>query len=257
MVTNCPQPIGYFVIDGQEVPAPCKQWNCPVCGKVKKNKLLDRVARGYKALTEGAGPSQGFNVAVFGGARVRALCLTLGPDAKNELMGKYFARFRAWLAKPRLHHKKYRSFRGINYFWTKEFQENGQLHLHILIDAYIPVQLIRKAWKWATYGTSKIVFITKINREIKRPAGYMTKYMLKELEQADEFRRKERRFGFSRKGGLFKPQVYKSDSLQPVGFIYKPSPVCRELMDHYERKARENPGAMRKDPPGPGASPGQ
>lgn len=228
MATNCPQPIGYFVIDGEKVPAPCKQWNCPVCGKVRKNKLLDRVKQGYSVVQQGGG-------------RVRALCLTLGPQAKNELMGKYFARFRAWLAKPRLHHKKLRSFRGINYFWTKEFQQNGQLHLHILVDAYIPVALIRKAWKWATYGTSKIVFITKLNREVKRPAGYMTKYMLKELEQADEFRRKERRFGFSRKGGLFKPQVYKSDSLKPVGFVYDPKPVCRELMDHYRRMA-SSPG---------------
>lgn len=68
----------------------------------------------------------------------------------------------------------------------------------MLIDVYIPVALLRQAWTWATSGTSKIVFITKVSGDIQNPAGYMTKYMAKELEQSEQFRRHERRFGFSR-----------------------------------------------------------
>lgn len=198
----CSNPIGLFRgPEGQAIPAPCKSWSCPDCAKVKKNQVLDRAQAGYQEVQAKGG-------------RVRALCLTLGPKAENSEMGKYFARFRAWLAKPRKHRKKFRSYRHINYFWTKEFQENGQLHLHLLIDAYIPVALIRKAWKWATRGTSKIVFITAMNREIYHPAGYMTKYMTKEIAQNGKFRRKERRFGFSR--GLF-----KLAPKQPTGWTFE------------------------------------
>lgn len=212
-MTNCPNPQGfYYTEDGQAIPAPCGRWDCETCGKVKKNKLLDRVGRGYAVLQQQ-------------GKRVRALCLTLGPEAKNEDMGKYFARFRAYLAKPRLHRRQWRSFRKLNYFWTKEFQENGQLHLHVLIDAYIPVAIIKKAWKWATYNTSKIVFITKIHNSIARPAGYMTKYMQKELCQAGNFRPGERRYGFSR--GIRSPFLLSSYS-----YYFRYLPIERQRMSY-------------------------
>lgn len=212
-MTNCPNPQGfYYTEDGEAIPAPCNRWDCETCGKVKKNKLMDRVGRGYAVLQ-----AQGH--------RVRALCLTLGPEADNEDMGKYFARFRAWLAKPRKYRKKMRCFRGLHYFWTKEFQENGQLHLHVLIDAYIPWQLIKRAWKWATYKTSSIIFITKIHNSIYRPAGYMTKYMEKELCQAGKFRKGERRYGFSR--GIRSPFLLDSYS-----YYFRYLPVERKQMSY-------------------------
>lgn len=215
-MTNCPQPIGYFLTpEGKKIPAPCKQWNCPICSKVKKNKVLDKAGTGFSILQ-------------YAGNRVRSLCLTLGPRADNESMGKYFARFRAWLAKPRKYGKRKRSYRNIKYFWTKEFQKNGQLHLHILINVYIPVDVIRAAWEWATYGTSRIVFITKINNEIRNPAGYMTKYMTKELEQSHEFRYKERRYGFSR--GKVNPfKAVKTTWVKQTGLSFTYSPSTPEI----------------------------
>lgn len=193
----CSNPIGTFTNEaGDVIDAACHRWGCEDCGKVMKNQVLDRCGRGFQQIQ-------------LKGGRVRAVCLTLGPKAENAKMGEYFARFRAWLAKPRVKNKKKkngkrttrakRCYRHLNYFWTKEFQpDTGQLHLHILIDAYVHFSEIRKAWKWATYGTSTIIFATKINNEIYNPAGYMTKYMAKELEQSGQFRRKERRYGFSR-----------------------------------------------------------
>lgn len=177
----CPNPIGvFFTQDGREVPAPCGRWDCPVCGKVKKNKVLDRVQRGFE------------QIQVKGG-RVRALCLTIGPKGKNQDFSKYFARFRAWLAKPRKHGKKMRSYRNLNYFWVKEYQpETGQLHMHLLIDAFIPWKLIRKAWKWATYGTGQNVDI-RLTDNVQKPGGYMTKYMTK----ASAVKVPGRRYGMS------------------------------------------------------------
>lgn len=164
---TCSNPIGvFFTQDGKEVIAPCGKWTCPECGKVKKNKLLDRVQRGFHQVQ-------------LKGGRVRALCLTIGPKGKNEEIMDYFARFRAWLAKPRKHGKKFRCYRNINYFWVKEYQpDTGKLHLHLLIDAYIPWKLIRKAWKWATRGTGLNVDI-RMTTDVQKPGGYMTKYMTK------------------------------------------------------------------------------
>lgn len=184
---TCPNPIGvFFTQDGKEVPAPCGKWDCPVCGKVKKNKVLDRVQRGFQQAQQG-------------GSRVRALCLTIGPKGKNEDFTKYFARFRAWLAKPRKHGKKFRAYRNINYFWVKEYQpDTGKLHMHLLIDAYIPWKLIRKAWKWATYGTGINADI-RLTDDVQKPGGYMTKYMTKAGMKVPG-----RRYGLSqgRMGGL-------------------------------------------------------
>lgn len=177
---TCPNPIGvFFTQDGRELPAPCNRWDCPVCSKVKKNKVLDRVQRGFQHIQ-------------LKGGRVRALCLTIGPRGHNEDFTKYFARFRAWLAKPRKHGKKFRAYRNINYFWTKEYQpDTGKLHMHLLIDAYIPWKLIRKAWKWATYGTGQNVDI-RMTTDVQKPGGYMTKYMTKA-----EMKVPGRRYGLS------------------------------------------------------------
>lgn len=177
---TCPNPIGVFwTEDGKEVPAPCGKWSCPVCSKVKKNKLLDRVQRGFEQQ-------------MLTGHRIRALCLTIGPKGDNAKFTKYFARFRAWLAKPRKHGKKMRAYRNINYFWVKEIQpQTGKLHMHLLIDAFIPWRLIRKAWKWATYGTGENADI-RLTDDIHRPGGYMTKYMTKATDPIPG-----RRFGMS------------------------------------------------------------
>lgn len=179
---TCSNPIGvFFTQDSKEIPAPCGKWSCPECSKVKKNKVLDRANKGFLSLR-------------MEGRRIRSLTLTLGPKADNRKLGKYFARFRAYLAKPRRTGKTIRSYRRINYFWTKEYTQKGKLHMHVLIDAYIPIRLIREAWQWATYQTSHVVFITSLRSEIQKPAGYMTKYMAKAIDKGII----GHRFGFSR-----------------------------------------------------------
>lgn len=179
----CPTPSGWFTNqEGDRIPAGCKSWDCPYCGPIRKKQLLDRVRDGFVPVQQDGG-------------RVRFLTLTLSLQANNRDIMKFWARFRATLAK-----HGYRHFR---FFWVKEFTQKGKLHLHIAIDCYVPIWLIRHAWYYATDKTSWVVFITS---KINVPAGYMSKYMTKAFLQG-KFRYRERRYGFSRHGFKLKKHV--------------------------------------------------
>jgi hypothetical protein len=70
----------------------------------------------------------------------------------------------------------------VKYFWSKEFTVKGQRHLHAVINAYIPQNVIKDAWQRATDGESFIVWITGKDKkerchDIYNPAGYAMKYI--------------------------------------------------------------------------------
>lgn len=136
------------------------------------------------------------------------MTLTLGTKAENKKVGYYWQRFRSYLL-------KYYDLK-LAFFWVKEFTEKGKIHMHVLIDQYVHISKIRKAWRWATNGTSWIVHITGAKNEgIHNPAGYMMKYITKTCGDS-RFGIHERRYGFSRTAG-FNPQKGNSEkSLYPV-----------------------------------------
>ncbi len=120
------------------------------------------------------------------GYRFRGLTLTLGPEAKNKDIGKYWHRFRTSLNKSGYRYE---------YLWVKEFQKNGKLHLHALITSFIPWGVIRYYWRLATDDTSYIVWIS--NAQVRHTAAYISKYIAKDLTTAP-FRKGERRYGMSK-----------------------------------------------------------
>jgi len=178
-LTNCPTPIGRYVSSGGvSIPAPCNSWRCPVCGKVKKNKVIDRIHDGQVLLKqdESLHPDYRF---------FRFLTLTQSVDDPVPIM-KAWNRFRAYFAK-----------KGIKfvYFGVKEFTKKGKRHLHILVNRYLRFEDIKYAWMLATEGYSWRVWINRV--DIKSGAGYMTKYMSKTLDH-EMFKRGERRYFHSR-----------------------------------------------------------
>lgn len=195
----CPQPSGLFVPRDPEgdltpIPAPCGKWDCPHCGKIKKNKLLDRVKPYFK------------------GERVRMWTLTIREGCDDEQITKAWARIRANLAKQGLH--------GIKFFWGKEFQKNGTRHLHVLISARVgwDNEKLAHYWHLATEQTSWQVDKGREegSEELRNPAGYICKYMDKgfageplKMEKDGvtvflKYNHKERRWGASRG---FPPQL--------------------------------------------------
>jgi len=171
----------------QEVPAACKRWDCPVCGRKNKSKLADRATHYFK------------------GFRVRMWTLTERLGTGRDIM-EDFARLRASLAKPRRGKRKRKSRARIRlrYWVVKEFTENGERHLHIEIAGNVPISKteLSRLWFFATERTSYIVD-TGRDSLIKKPGAYMLKYMSKGFTQGD-FKKHERRWSASRG---FPPQV--------------------------------------------------
>jgi len=134
----------------------CKSWNCSYCGP--------RRAKRYKrAIRESA---EAF-------ALQRLLTLTLDP-AKIEgdpvqYLSRLFAMLRVYLG------RKYRT--PIQYIRILEFHQNGNPHLHILIDRYIAREWIQAAW--VAVGGGRMVDIRYV--DVHRVSRYLSKYLTKEL----------------------------------------------------------------------------
>jgi hypothetical protein len=170
-MTECITPVGWGHNGktGEYYQMPCKKWNCPICGRILKNKLLDRVNRG------------------FWGEEVRFMTLTHKAGLNRDIM-KDWNRFRTYL-KGETHSK-------LKYFLTKEFTKKGTRHLHVLVNTYIEQKLIQKCWLKATQGTSYIVWINDA-KCVRDPAAYMMKYMTKNMYDEHQYGKREPRYAFS------------------------------------------------------------
>jgi hypothetical protein len=181
---SCQKPMGLFKnrVTGQRVPMRCNAWDCPYCGKIKKLNVLKRVERGFD------------RVGLDLGMRIRSITLTQKLGSVRNLMEDWAA----------LRHLLSRAGYHLRYFWSKEFTINGQRHLHLLINAYIPQKTLSLMWKLVTDGESYIVWINAADHgnfsdDIRSPAGYMSKYLTKAYNKNEvSFNKGEHRYGFSR-----------------------------------------------------------
>lgn len=99
-------------------------------------------------------------------------------------------------------------------FWVKEFTKRGVRHLHCIFNMTFTKEELTQHWTRSTKGVSWHIDITPA-RSVRNPAGYMMKYMTKQLEGGDHgFKDNERRYGFwkpaSRAGGDQEPTGAKS-----------------------------------------------
>lgn len=232
----CPQPVGFFwrVVDGKtEIrPAPCKRYDCPHCGKIKKNQVLDKIYWGTVDIQMNTSALRSWRI-------IRSLTLTQHIEDPTDIMEAY-NRFRTSL--------RDKGYRNIRYFWVKEFTRKNKRHLHILINRYIPQGVIAAAWKQATLGWSYIVHITRVNMTIRKPAGYFAKYVGKALHDQN-FRKHEHRYGHDQ------DTDWTCYSALPPGenkwkFEYLPSPV-KNLKSPEDLGGRPGPDlAAGPGPPG-------
>lgn len=170
---RCPTPIGHYTKqDGSVHAAACNNWKCPYCGQIKKKRVLDRVAHGFRHHGE-----------VYG------VTLTEVTETEKDIM-KHWKQFKSRLDYVYGH---------LKYFWVKEFQLNGNRHLHILFEIPIPHKLIKEIWTGVTGGKAYIVWINSY--PITKSAGYLAKYLTKNMKD-ERFNRKERRYSFSQDDGF-------------------------------------------------------
>jgi hypothetical protein len=131
--------------------------------------------------------SYGFDQIKAEGGRLRFLTLTTSYESDQSMVSWYFNRFRALLAK--------HGYSQIRYSWTLEKTKTGLRHYHILIDKFIPFDVIQGCWYLATEKTAYRVRINAV--QLYSPAGYMAKYLTKSFDE-EGFHKGERRYGFSK-----------------------------------------------------------
>lgn len=195
-MTNCIKPVGRVLTASGLKDVSCKMRNCPVCSKVLRNQLMDRVKAFY------LDSSVYFNT------------ITLQADDHTNIM-------RHW---KKLTDQLRYYYPHLLIFWTKEYTKRGQAHLHFLTNQALDGQWLSRTWLNIT-GTSYIVKCGNTTGEIRNPAAYMLKYMTKAHNSLDLFDKGERIYGFL---GARAPAVPKKGfDEEPLEFVldqhYNPS----------------------------------
>src|SRR6266849_10270203 len=162
---------GRFTVRGRAPNSPamrfrrvnCKSWNCAYCAPRRAKRLKHAIRERAEAMQ-----------------LRRFLTLTLDPSKIEgdpvRYLNAVFAKLRVYLQR---HH-------GVSpqYIRVLEFQKNGNPHFHILIDRYIDIEWIRKAW--VAVGGGYMVDIRLV--DVHRVSRYLSKYLTKDLLMSAPFR---------------------------------------------------------------------
>jgi len=175
-------------------PLLCHSPYCETCNNIKRIKL-------YNKLKQFANNRQ-----------LRFLTLTYKYDNNCEnILEKYSKDFNKFITYIRRLNYKF------NYFKIIEFTKKQTIHFHLLIDSYIPQQLISNLWFQIT-SDSFIVFITRLMNN-KQLINYCLKYISKSFNNNQDLFvvYKIRRYSFSR----FTYDFNNNNDLKPTNFIFQ------------------------------------
>lgn len=164
----------------------CKSWTCPVCS----------IKRALKVKYELRDIIQLNKLSVF-------LTLTLDPkkipeEYKNnthKYITKIFNHFLTILRRSSLNKGKEK----LKYVWVIEFQKNGNAHMHILFNKFLPIKEIRKLWVHTGGGRMMKVEAVKTLEGI---SNYISDYIIKgikgDYEKQSGFMHGQKRYAVSR-----------------------------------------------------------
>ena len=159
---------------------PCNSWSCPNC-RIWKAKKLRRELINIIKLNE----------------LDHILTLTLDPSripsaylGEINRTGKYITYlFNRYLVTLKRKMKK-----PIKYVWVKEFQKNGNAHLHILLGTFLPINYLRA--EWVRIGGGHVMDIQQV-KNIEAIAVYVSGYLTKMAKASENFLVGERRYSIS------------------------------------------------------------
>lgn len=159
---------------------PCNTWACPYCQINKAYRLKFKLIEIIKLNNLD-----------------HLLTLTLDPSripyGYKFNTGKYIS----YLFNRYILSLKRKFNKPINYVWVKEFQKNGNAHLHILLSCYLPVKYLRSEWVRIGGGHQMDIQLVK---NIEAAAVYLSGYVVKGIKDSsdiDTFRIGERRYSVS------------------------------------------------------------
>jgi hypothetical protein len=155
---------GKFTVRGRTPNSPetrfhrvnCKSWNCSFCGPRRAKRYKHAIRATAEALQ-----------------LRRFVTLTLDP---KKIKGDPVRYLNAVFAKMRVYLQRHHGG-SPQYIRVLEFQKNGNPHFHILIDRYIEIAWVRKAWVAAGGGYQ--VNLRQV--DVHRVSHYLSKYLTKDL----------------------------------------------------------------------------
>ena len=155
---------GYWTLTGpaeeriQHLRFRCKSYNCPRCGPRKARRVRGRIMQ----------HSQTHNLQ-------RMLTLTLDPKKTPPgATQKELVQFLRELWRKMRVYLKRKLGRSPKFIAVLEFQKNGNPHLHVLLDSYLPKEWLLHSWQSLGGGFTDIRFV-----DVKFVAAYLAKYMTK------------------------------------------------------------------------------
>ena len=142
------------------VPARCKSYSCPICGKKKVYDLIDRLRkkdlRGYRFFT-----------------------LTMKNEYSKENTEKNLLRIGECFNKLNKRLRKIERFKNLQYFRVTEIGTNGMVHIHGLWNKYIETKTLGTMWFQIT-GDSFKVKPERVKSK-KDAVQYLYKYLTKNV----------------------------------------------------------------------------
>ena len=141
-------------------PAKCKSYSCPICGKKKTLDLVERLK------TVDLKKYRFFTLTLLNKK-------TLVDTEKNlQEVSKHFNKLNLAL-------RKKPQYKGLEYFRVTEIGKDGMVHVHGIINKYIPIQELSAMWLKIT----KHSYRTKIERikNKKDAVQYLYKYLSKDV----------------------------------------------------------------------------
>jgi len=161
----------------------CKLYRCPRCQKVlaeKNRQLLKQVIELNHLdhlLTLTLDPK-----------KVPVEYLNETENHTHKYITKLFNKFVLYI--------KRKINKSVKYVWVCEFQKNGNAHLHVVLNCYLPIKVIKFEWK--RIGGGHDMGISKVE-SFWGVANYLVKYLVKGFKNDENigFRQGERRITIS------------------------------------------------------------
>lgn len=192
----------------------CNSWTCPGC-QIRKAILTKYLLRDV----------------IFMNKLDYFLTLTLDPkkipsdfkDNTHEYITKIFNHFITVIKRKKFKyfHKEKNRYYTLNlssqeeklkYVWVIEFQSNGNAHLHILFNKFLPIDVIRKVWEHV--GGGNMMRIEKI-KSLIGISNYVSDYIVKGVsehsKQVSQLKFFQKRYAISTSCVRPKKQSQKAD----------------------------------------------
>ncbi len=180
----------------------CNSWTCPRCAPIKARAISYQIK----------------DVVLLNNLNCY-LTLTLDPSKlspenilesrTHNIITSYFNRLITTIKRKKFNYfnvKKNQHYQfnlknsgeKLKYIWVIEFQKNGLAHMHVLLNQFLPIEVIREAW--VHIGGGHIMYIDKVEN-LNAVSNYITKYFCKEFNPKNEqrltFRFFEKRYSIS------------------------------------------------------------